>query len=70
MSKVEVIPNSKPLTKFADQPDNQEPLTPNHFLIQRPYISLLYGNFGDQHPAGFKNWKHVQFLMNHVWQLW
>ena len=62
MAEVEAILDSRPLTNVADQ----EPLTPNHFLIQRPYSSLPPGNFGDQQPANFKNWKHVQQLMNHV----
>ena len=68
MVEVETILNSRPLKNVADQPENEEPLTPNHFLIQRPYSSLLSGNFGDQQPASFKNWKHVQQLMNHVWR--
>ena len=68
MVEVESIPNSRPLTNVSDQPENEEPLTPTHFFIQRPYSSLPPGNFGDQKPACFKNWKHVQQLMNHVWR--
>ena len=68
MVEVEAILISRPLTNVADQPENEEPLTPNHFLIQRLYSSLPPGNFGDQQPARFKNWKHLQQLMNHVWR--
>ena len=68
MVEVEVILNSRPLTNVADQPENEEPLTPNNFLIQRPYSSLPPGNFEDQQLANFKNWKHVQQLMNHLWR--
>ena len=68
MVEVEAILNSRPLTNVADQPENEEALTPNHFLNQRPYSSLPPGNFGDQPPASFKNWKHVEQLMNHVWR--
>ncbi|XP_075254843.1 uncharacterized protein LOC142346214 [Convolutriloba macropyga] len=64
--EVEAILDSRPVTKVADQPENEEPLTPNHILIQSPYSSPPPGNFGDQHLASFKNWKHVQHLMNHV----
>ncbi|XP_075253189.1 uncharacterized protein LOC142344990 [Convolutriloba macropyga] len=63
MVEVEAILNSRPMTNVADQLENEEPLTPNHFLIQRPYSSLPLGNFGDQQTASFKNWKHVQQLM-------
>ena len=70
MVEVEAILNSRSLTNVADQPENEEPLTPNHFLIQRPYFSLPPGNFGDQQPANFKIWKLVQQLMNLVcWRL-
>ncbi|XP_075256639.1 uncharacterized protein LOC142349113 [Convolutriloba macropyga] len=51
MVETESILNSRPLTNVAEQPDNEEPLTPNHFLIQRPFKSLLQGQFGDQQPA-------------------
>ena len=68
MFEVEEVLNSNPLINVADQPENEESLTSNHFLIQRPYSSLPPGNFGDQQPANFMNWKHVQQLMNHVWR--
>ena len=68
MAEVEAILISRPLTNVADQSENEEPLTPNHFLIQRSYNSLPPGNFGNQQPANFKNWKHVQQLMNHMWR--
>ena len=60
MVEFEAIFYPTSFTNVADQPDNEEPLTPNHFLIQRPYSSLPTGNFADQQPASFKNWKHVQ----------
>ena len=66
MVKTESILNSRPLTNVAEQPDNEEPLTPNHFLIQRPFNSLPPGQFGDQQPAGLKTWKNTQKLMNHI----
>ncbi|XP_075248352.1 uncharacterized protein LOC142341313 [Convolutriloba macropyga] len=64
--EVEAILSSRPLTNVADQPENEEPLTPNQSLIQRPYSSLPAGKFGDQQPASFKTWKRVQQLMNHL----
>ena len=47
MVETESILNCRPLTNVAEQPDNEEPLTPNHFLIQRPLNSLPPGHFGD-----------------------
>ncbi|XP_075248415.1 uncharacterized protein LOC142341372 [Convolutriloba macropyga] len=54
MVETESILNSRPLTNVAEQPDNEEPLTPSHFLIQRPFNSLPPGQFGDQQPASLK----------------
>ena len=41
----EAILNSRPLTNVADLPDNEMPLTPNHFLISCPFNSLPPGKF-------------------------
>ena len=66
MVETESMLNSRPLTHVADVPDNEEPITPNHFLVQRPYNSLPPGDFSSTMPASFKSWKNVQQLMNHV----
>ena len=68
MFEVKAIPNSRPSTNIADQPEKEEPHTPNQFLIQSPCGSMPPGNFGNQQPASFRNWKHVQQLMNNVWR--
>ena len=68
MLETESILNSRPLTNVAEQPDKEEPLTPNHFLIQRPFNSLPPGQIGDQQPASLKTWKNTQKLMNHIWR--
>ena len=55
----ETIMISRPLTNIADLPDNEMPLTPNHFLISRPFNSLPLENL----TARF----HQQ-MMNHFWK--
>ena len=68
MVQMELILNSRPMTNVAEQPDNQEPLTLNQFLIQRPFNSLPPGQLGDQQPASLKTWKNTKKLMNHLWR--
>ena len=58
--ETEAILNSRPLTIVADFPENEMPLTPIHFLINRPFNSLPPGKFDSQIPASFKSWKNVQ----------
>ena len=66
--ETESILNSRPLTNVAEQPENEEPLTPNHLPIQRPFNSLPEGEIGDQQPTSSKTWKNTQKLMNHIWR--
>ena len=43
--------NSRPLTHVADVPQNEQPITQNHFLVQRPYNSLPPGDFFVNHAS-------------------
>ena len=54
MAEVEAILNSRPLKNNEDQPHNEELLTPNQFLIQRPFSSLAPESFGDQRQSYFQ----------------
>ena len=66
--ETEAILNSRPLTIVADLPENEMGLTPNHFLINRPFNSLPPGKFDSQEPASFKSWKNVQQMVNQFWK--
>ncbi|XP_075253196.1 uncharacterized protein LOC142344998 [Convolutriloba macropyga] len=62
MVETESMLNSRPLTHVADVPDKEEPITPNHFLVQRPYHSMPQGDFSSTMPASFKSWKTYSSL--------
>ena len=51
LAETELMLNSRPLIHVADYPDNEEPLTPNHFLLHRPYANLPPGVFQDSLSA-------------------
>ena len=69
LTETELMLNSRPLTHVADHLDNEEPLTPNHFLVHRPYANLPPGIFNDtKERLSFKSWKEVQKVMNHFWE--
>ena len=58
--------NFRPLTHVADQPNNEEPLTPNHLLLHRPHANLPPRVFNDtKEPLSCKSWKDVQKVMYH-----
>ena len=68
MVDTENMVSSQLLKHVTDVPDNEEPINPNHFLVQRPYNSLPQGDFSSTMPASFKSWKNVQHLLNHFWR--
>jgi hypothetical protein len=59
-----------PLSPSSDDPNDLEPLTPNHFLLLRSNTMPPPGVFteGDQHSR--KHWRHAQLLTNHLWKRW
>ena len=53
----------------TDYPDNEEPLTPNHFHFHRPYANLHRGVFQDfSHQLTQESWKETPKLFNHLWK--
>ena len=69
LAETELMLNSRPHTPVADYPDNEEPLTPNHFLLQRLYANLPPGVSHDSsYQLTQKSWKETQNLVNHIWK--
>ena len=68
LTETESMLNSRPLTIVTDYPENDEPLTPIHFLIQRPFSSLPPGVFDDSMPLTYTKRTHVQQTMNYLWK--
>ena len=69
-TEVEAILNSRPLTRVSDDPDDLEPLTPNHFLLGRPSLKLITSTEYDIRSAPRQKWKQVQSISNQFWDRW
>ena len=67
MFKAEAMMNSRNITNVSDALKNEELLTPNHFLLQRPHNSLPPG-VPSTKPASMKSWKNVKQFLNHIWR--
>lgn len=67
--EVEAIVNSRPITVVSNDPNDLQPLTPNHLLLLRSGLQLPLINvtLADTYR---KKWKHVQFLANCFWKRW
>ena len=65
----EGIINNRPLTPASDDPNDLEPLTPNHLLIHRP-ASAPPGLFNENDLHSRKKWRQVQYLADVFWKRW
>ncbi|XP_039762492.1 uncharacterized protein LOC120635541 [Pararge aegeria] len=68
--EAEHLINSRPITEVSLDPDDQEGLTPNHFLIGRSSAHLRMGDFTDDELIGPPTWKTLQRLTDHFWKRW
>lgn len=62
LCEVEAILNDGPITKLSDDPNDLEPLTPNHLLLLRGKPSFPPGVFTPQDQYGRRRWKQAEYL--------
>lgn len=70
MCKVESIINNRPFTSTSGDPNDLEPLTPNHLLLLKSQPSLSPGVFNEDDLYAGKHWKQVQYLSDLFWSRW
>ncbi|XP_069139358.1 uncharacterized protein [Argopecten irradians] len=67
--EAESIVNTRPLTYVSDNPNDLDPLTPNHLLLLRPNNVVPMGIFKQQDRYG-RRWKQAQYLADQFWERW
>lgn len=67
---IENIINSRPLTAVSDDPNDVEPLMPNHLLQLRSGPSLPPGDFVRQDVYCRQCWRHIQYMADVSWRRW
>ena len=71
LAEVECIINSRPLTVPSSDPEDLDPLTPNHILTMKSRVVMPPpGNFQKADLYLRKRWKRVQYLSNVFWSRW
>ena len=69
-TEVEATLNSRPLCAVSDDPNDLQPLTPNHLLMQRTVSALPPGTFVKGDMLLRKKWRQTQILADHFWRRW
>ena len=62
LCEAESIINGRPLTKFSDNPNDLEPIMPNHLRLLRQNDSLPPGLFEKNNTYSGRRWRQVQYL--------
>jgi hypothetical protein len=69
MCMAEAIVNNRPITTVSSDPNDLDPLTPNHLLLLRP-VSILPGLFSKSDLYSRKKWRQIQYLSDLFWARW
>lgn len=68
--QIEGILNSRPLTPLSSHPEDLMPLTPGHFLIGRPLVSLPARDHQNQSTNHLTRFQRIEQLRQHFWTRW
>ena len=66
----EALLNSRPLTYQSANPEDDIPLTPNHFLIGQIGGQFAPESVDETNYSLKKRWRRVQELVRHFWHRW
>ena len=66
----EALLNSRPLTNQSANPEDDIPLTPNHFLIGQIGGQFAPESVDETNYSLKKRWRRVQELVRHFWHRW
>ena len=70
LCEVEAILNSRPITTVSNDPQDMEPLTPNHILLLKTKPILPPGVLDKKDLYVRRRWKQVQYMADLFWKRW
>ncbi len=59
-----------PITKLSEDPNDLEPLSPNHLLQMKGKPVLAPGLFDKSELYSKRRWKQVQYMCDFFWKRW
>lgn len=71
LNQIEACLNSRPICPLSDDPDDLSPLTPAHFLVGEPLITLGEAdNLISENQGRLTRYQLVQQMYQHFWSRW
>jgi len=70
LCRVEAALNSRPLVPASSDPNDLECLTPGHFLVGRPLMSIPEPEISNTHSGLRTRWKLLQQSFQFFWRRW
>ncbi|XP_055604236.1 uncharacterized protein LOC129752489 [Uranotaenia lowii] len=68
--QVEAVMNSRPLTPRSSEPDDVVALTPGHFIVGEPLVSLPEVDISELPINRLNSFQQMQQRVQHFWQAW
>ncbi|XP_038215213.1 uncharacterized protein LOC119834785 [Zerene cesonia] len=70
LAQVEACLNSRPLTQLSSNPEDPQPLTPAHFLVGEPLVTVPDANYERSNISSLKRWQLAQRMVQDFWRRW
>ncbi|XP_071629537.1 uncharacterized protein [Temnothorax longispinosus] len=70
LCKIEACLNSRPITALSDDPTDLSALTPGHFLIGRPLVSVPEESVLELDTSRLSRWQHIRLMQEQIWRSW
>lgn len=64
------ICNSRPLSPLSSDPSDLHPLTPGHFLVGRPLLTINEPDVTQISESRLSLYQRIQALQQHFWSRW
>lgn len=70
LAQIEACLNSRPLSRLNNESDGFDALTPGHFLIGEPLLSVPDYDFKESSINSLRRWQLTQRMMQNFWRRW
>ncbi|XP_046866598.1 uncharacterized protein LOC124460211 [Drosophila willistoni] len=70
LAKVEACLNSRPISPMSEDPTDSLALTPGHFLVGGPLLSVTEPEIKDQVPSIINRWQRLKAVSQHFCTRW